>query len=63
MKKNSKAIAAAMVATIAVSAILTGCEGRKMSNMTPDGETVEVVVGEPAADTVETGIEADTTAI
>lgn len=51
MKKHNKAIAAALTATIAVSAILTGCEGRKMSNMTPDGETVEVVVEEPSADT------------
>lgn len=41
---NLKAIAATSVAAFAVSILLPGCEGRKMSNMTPDGETVEVVV-------------------
>jgi hypothetical protein len=41
---NIKAIAATSVAAFAVSMLLSGCEGRKMSNMTPDGETVEVVV-------------------
>lgn len=57
MKKNNrKAIAAAMVATIAVSFTLTGCEGRKMSNMTPDGETVEVVIDEPQADSTSLNI-------
>lgn len=40
---NKKVIAAALVATIAVSVpLLTSCEGRKMSNMKPTGETVEV---------------------
>lgn len=48
-----KTIAAAMVATIVVSALmLTSCKGRKMSNMEPVGETVEVVMGESGADTV-----------
>ena len=41
---NLKAIAATSVAAFAVSILLSGGEGRKMSNMTPDGETVEVVV-------------------
>lgn len=40
-----KVIAARMLATIAVFITLTSCEGRKMSNMEPTGETVEVVVG------------------
>ncbi len=40
---NKKTIAAAAVATIVISlTILTSCEGRKMSNMQPTGETVEV---------------------
>lgn len=48
-----KTIAAAMAATIVVSALmLTSCKGRKMSNMEPVGETVEVVVGESGGDTV-----------
>lgn len=42
---NPKAIAAAMAATIVVSMMaLTSCEGRKMTNMEPTGETVEVVI-------------------
>lgn len=44
---TSKTIAAAMVATIVISVcavILTGCKGRKMTNMEPTGETVEVVI-------------------
>lgn len=46
MRKNvKKAIAAAcMIATIAASFSLASCEGRKMSNMQPTGDTVEVVV-------------------
>lgn len=43
-KMNIKAIAAAFVATVALSCIMTSCEGRKMSNMEPTGETVEVDV-------------------
>lgn len=39
-----KAIAATLVAAFAISILLSSCEGRKMSNMTPNGETVEVVV-------------------
>lgn len=47
MKRLSKTIAAAlMVATIVVSLLCASCEGRKMSNMTPTGETVEVVIGD-----------------
>lgn len=46
--KSSKAIAAAMVATIVISmSMLTACEGRKMSNMTPTGDTVELEVARP----------------
>lgn len=33
--------AAVMTALLAVS-VLTGCKGRTMENMTPDGDTVEV---------------------
>ena len=41
------AIAAVMmIATMAVSCMLSSCEGRKMSNMQPKGETVEVVINE-----------------
>lgn len=48
-KQNKKTIAAAAVATIVVSlTMLTGCEGRRMSNMTPTGETVELNIDEPA---------------
>lgn len=47
-KSFSKTIAAAAVATIVVSAtLLAGCKGRKMSNMEPTGETVEVVISNP----------------
>lgn len=53
---NLKAIAAATVAAIAFSGILLSCQGRKMSNMEPTGDTVEVVISAPdaAADTVTT---------
>ena len=45
MKKNNKwTIAAAMVATIVISVCsLSSCKGRRMSDMEPDGDTVEVV--------------------
>lgn len=48
MKHSRKhTIAAAFAATIVVSlSALTSCEGRKMSNMHPVGETVEVPVSE-----------------
>lgn len=36
-----------MVATIVASFSLASCEGRKMSNMKPTGDTVEVVVSTP----------------
>lgn len=37
-----------MVATIVISmSMLTACEGRKMSNMTPTGDTVELEVARP----------------
>lgn len=38
--------AAASTATIAASFLLVSCEGRKMSNMEPTGETVEVVIND-----------------
>ena len=38
------------VATIAVSCLLSSCEGRKMSNMVPRGETVEVDPGQTEAE-------------
>ena len=52
MKFNNRfAIAATMiVASMAASCLLSSCEGRKMSNMKPKGETVEVVV-DPAPTT------------
>lgn len=60
MKTHSnKAIVAAIAATVAASFMFTGCEGRKMSNMTPDGETVEVIIGEPDADSPQTQIADD----
>lgn len=49
--KSNKTIAAAIVATIVISIsalTLTGCQGRKMSNMEPTGETVEVEINTPA---------------
>ncbi|MGN0237879.1 MAG: hypothetical protein ACI4AK_07350 [Lepagella sp.] len=48
IKNGKKAIAATMFAAIALSlTILTSCEGRKMSNMTPTGDTVEVEIEHP----------------
>lgn len=46
MKLNiSKTIAAAAwVATIVACFMAVGCQGRKMSNMEPKGETVDVVI-------------------
>ncbi len=35
-------VAAAVAATIVFSVSLTSCQGRKMDNMEPKGETVEV---------------------
>lgn len=49
--KSNKTIAAATVATIVISIsvlTLTGCQGRKMSNMEPTGETVEVEINTSA---------------
>ncbi|MDE7180737.1 MAG: hypothetical protein K2N88_06025 [Muribaculaceae bacterium] len=46
-KYSLKTIAAAVVATIVVSISLTSCEGRRMSNMEPNGETVDVVIEKP----------------
>lgn len=45
-------IAATTIATIVVSILLTACEGRRMSNMQPSGDTVEVVIDHP--DTIPT---------
>ncbi len=46
--KNILTIAATAVATIVVSIALPSCQGRTMENMKPTGETVEVVINEPA---------------
>ena len=44
---KAKTIAVASAATIVVSIMaLTSCEGRRMSNMKPTGETVDVVVND-----------------
>ncbi|MDE6006073.1 MAG: hypothetical protein K2G67_00760 [Muribaculaceae bacterium] len=53
--KNIGTIAAATVATIVASIGMGGCQGRKMSNMEPLGETVEVVIDTP--DTASTGVD------
>lgn len=43
IQRCSKAVVAASVAAIAVSScLLAGCQGRKMDNMVPTGDTVEV---------------------
>lgn len=42
-------IAAALVATIVISAGMQSCQGRKMSNMEPKGETVEVDIPTPVS--------------
>lgn len=54
MKKNNKwTIAAAMVATIVISICsFPSCKGRRMSDMKPDGDTVEVEVGNPDTSSV-----------
>lgn len=45
--RNRLTIAATAVASIVVSAtLLPACQGRKMSNMEPTGETVDVVIGQ-----------------
>lgn len=48
MKSNkTKAIAAAaLAATIVASFSAVSCQGRKMSNMVPKGETIEVYVAD-----------------
>lgn len=48
MKRHiNKTIAAAAVATIVVSlSLLPSCKGRRMSDMVPTGDTVEVEVGQ-----------------
>lgn len=53
--KNKRAIAAAMVATIVASICVGGCKGRKMSNMEPTGDTVEVVIVNSEATDGDTG--------
>lgn len=61
-----KTIAVASAATIVVSIMaLTSCEGRRMSNMKPTGETVEVVVNDtPEVDGPETpGAAVDTLSV
>lgn len=38
-----------MIMAVAVlSLIFTGCKGRRASDMVPSGDTVEVVIGNPA---------------
>lgn len=46
---NPKAVAAILpgVATIVASIFMTSCEGRRMSNMVPTGDTVEVIIEQP----------------
>lgn len=42
-----------MVATIVISICsFPSCKGRRMSDMEPDGDTVEVVVGNPDTSSV-----------
>lgn len=57
-----RAIAAATVATIVVSICLVSCQGRRMSNMQPLGETVEVNIepAGPGPDAFQTGSVAET---
>lgn len=52
---KAKTIAVVSAATIVVSIMaLTSCEGRRMSNMKPTGETVDVVVNDtPEVDGLE----------
>lgn len=46
-RDNHLTIAVAAAATIVVSStLLPSCQGRKMSNMEPTGDTVEVVIGQ-----------------
>ena len=46
MTHSSKTIAAAMAATVVISfLLLPSCRGRRMSDMQPTGDTVEVVIG------------------
>jgi len=45
-RHNNLTIAVAAVTTIVVSStLLPSCSGRKMSDMEPAGDTVEVVIG------------------
>lgn len=44
-------------AVLFVASFLTSCEGRKMSNMTPTGDTVEVNVSNPDTETDSLGME------
>lgn len=62
IKNNLKGIAAS-VAAILFSCLLSSCQGRKMTNMQPTGDTVEVEIAAPdmpadtavtAADTIHT---------
>lgn len=48
-RPDSKTIVAAIAAAIVVS-LLTSCQGRKMSNMQPTGDTVEAVIIHDAYD-------------
>ncbi len=58
---NNKAIAATFVAAIAFPGILASCQGRKMSNMQPAGDTVEVVISSPDSESDTTATDMDMT--
>lgn len=44
--QSNKATAATIVTAAAACLFMSSCEGRKMSNMTPTGDTVEVTISE-----------------
>lgn len=39
---------AASIAFVAALLLLSACKGRTTANMTPDGDTIEVVVNQPS---------------
>lgn len=52
MNRNLKHAVAAVTLMAAAAACLTACKGRTLDNVTPDGDTVEVII--PVADTAVT---------
>lgn len=46
--RRLKAKIAMLLAISAGTSLLISCEGRKMTNMEPTGETVDVVIEQPA---------------